>query len=170
MGLRRHLLSSILAATCFVTILQASEPSTGIAAEFRSIQRFLSVANEPLRQYRAFRRLEASNGRFKKEAWLEAWTEVDAAGFRHDIVSQGGSAYIADRVLRAALEGEQALWNDRLSGRSSLTTANYDFIAASVHASGLMRVTLRPKRKDELQLTIESSVCASLFALNRSPK
>jgi hypothetical protein len=150
MDRRRHLLLSILAATCFDMMLQASEPPTAIAEEFRSVQRFLSADHEPLRQYRAFRRLEASNGKFKKEAWLEAWTEVDAAGFRYDIVSEGGSAYIADRVLRAALEGEQAHWNGRLSGRSNLTPANYDFIAASLDASGLMRVTVKPKRKDEL--------------------
>jgi hypothetical protein len=84
---RRNWLLAILAATCFDMILQASEPRMAIAEEFRSVQRFLSADNEPLRQYRAIRRLEASNGKFKKEAWLEAWTEVDAAGFRYDIVS-----------------------------------------------------------------------------------
>ena len=130
--------------------LQASEPPTGIAEEIPSVHRFLSADNEPLRRYRAFRRLEASNEKFKKEASLEAWTEVDAAGFRYDIVSEGGSAYIRDKVLRPALEREKAIWNGRLSGRSSLTTANYDFIAASLDARGLMRVTVKPKRKDEL--------------------
>jgi hypothetical protein len=141
MDRRRNLLVSILAAACFDMILQASDPPMAIEEAFPSVQRFLSADNEPLRQYRAFRRLEASNGKFKKEAWLEAWTEVDAAGFRYDIVNEGGSAYI---------EGEQAHWNGRLSGRSNLTTANYDFIAASLDGSGLMRVTVRPKRKDEL--------------------
>lgn len=150
MDLRPNLLSPMLAAACFVTGLQASKPPADIAEEFRSVQLFLSADNEPLRQYRAFRRLEASNGKFKKEAWLEAWTEVDAAGFRYQIVSEGGSAYIANRVLKAALAGEQALWNGSLSGRSTLTTANYEFVAASRDAGGLMRVTMKPKRKDEL--------------------
>ena len=116
----------------------------------RSVERFLSADHEPLRQYRAFRRLEASNSKFNKEAWMEAWTEGDAAGFRYEIVREGGSAYIGDRVLKAALEREQAVWNGRLSERSNLTTANYDFMAASLDASGLMRVTVKPKRKDEL--------------------
>jgi hypothetical protein len=141
------LFSSMLAATCFVMTLQASEPSPDM---FLSVQRFLSADDEPLRQYRGFRRLEASNGKFNKEAWLEAWTEGDAAGFRYDIVGEGGSAYIGNRVLRAALEREQALWNGRLSGRSNLTTANYEFMTASLDESGLMRVTVKPKRKDEL--------------------
>lgn len=140
----------MLAASCFVVTLRAAEPPTEVAAELRPVQRFLSADNEPLRQYRAFRRLEASNGKFKKEAWLEAWTEMDAAGFRYDIVSEGGSPYILEKVLRPALEREKAIWNGRLSGRSSLTTANYDFIAASLDTSGLMRVTVKPKRKDDL--------------------
>ena len=133
-----------------VMTLQASEPPTRISEELRSVQRFLSTDSEPLREYRAFRRLEASNAKFNKAAWLEAWTEVDAAGFRYDIVSEGGSAYIANRVLRAALEREKTLWNRSLSARANLTTANYDFVRAGLDASGLMKVTVKPKREDEL--------------------
>jgi hypothetical protein len=144
-------------AIAAVMTLQASEPPTSISEELRSVQSLLSTDSEPLREYRAFRRLEASNAKFNKAAWLEAWTEVDAAGFRYDIVNEGGSTYIANRVLRAALESEQAHWNGRLSGRSNLTTANYDFIAASLDASGLMRVTVKPKRKDELLIDALSS-------------
>ena len=90
-----------------VMTLQASGPPTSISEELRSVQSFLSTDSEPLREYRAFRRLEASNAKFNKAAWLEAWTEIDAAGFRYDIVKEGGSAYIANRVLRAALEREK---------------------------------------------------------------
>ena len=140
----------MLGAVGVVVPLLASEPPTNIPEELRSVQRFLYADHEPLREYRAFRRLEASNDKFNKAAWLEAWTEVDAAGFRYDIVSEGGSAYICNRVLRAALEREKALWNSALSARSNLTTANYDFIGASLDASGLMRVTVKPKRQDEL--------------------
>ena len=133
--------------------LQASEPPTNIPEELRSVQRFLSADHEPLREYRAFRRLEASNGKFNKAAWLEAWTEVDTAGFRYDIVSEGGSAYIGNRVLRAALEREKLLWNGSLFARSNLTTANYDFIGAGRDASGLIRVSVKPKRQDELLIS-----------------
>jgi len=137
----------MVVATCFVMTLQASEPPTDM---FRSVQRFLSADHEPLRQYRAFRRLEASNGKFKKEAWLDAWTEVKAAGFQFEIVGEGGSAYVLNRVLKAALERERAIWDDRSPGRSSLTAANYYFIAANPEPGGLMRVTVKPKRRDEL--------------------
>jgi hypothetical protein len=53
-------------------------------------------------------------------------------------------------VLRAALEREKTLWNRSLSARSNLTTANYDFVRAGLDASGLMKVTVKPKREDEL--------------------
>jgi hypothetical protein len=138
----------LLGLISVVTRLQAS--TTNPPEELGAVHRFLVADNEPLREYRAFRRLEASNGKFDKAAWLEAWTEVDAAGFRYDIVSEGGSPYIGKRVLRATLEREKALWNGSLSARSNLTTANYDFISAGLDASGLMRVTVKPKRQDEL--------------------
>jgi hypothetical protein len=141
------LMCSVIGA---VMTLQASEPPTRVSEELRSVQSLLSTDSEPLREYRAFRRLDASNAKFNKAAWLEAWTEVDAAGFRYDIVSEGGSAYIANRVLRAALEREKTLWNRSHSARSNLTAANYDFVRAGLDASGLMKVTVKPKREDEL--------------------
>jgi len=140
----------MLGVISVVVPLQARESPTNTSGALQPVQRFLSADNEPLREYRAFRRLQASNGKFNKAAWLEAWTEVDSAGFRYDIVSEGGSAYIGNRVLRAALDREEALWNGSLSSRSNLTTANYEFIGADLDASGLMRVTVKPKRQDEL--------------------
>jgi hypothetical protein len=153
MNLRPTMVStiwSILATASFVVTLYAREPATTTVEELPVVQRFLSGDNAPLLQYRAFRRLEASNGKFKKEAWLEAWTELDAETFRYEIVSQGGSGYIRNKVLKAALEREQAIWNSPLRKRLSLTTANYEFIAANAEPSGLMRVTVKPKRQDEL--------------------
>lgn len=141
---------TIVATTCFFVTLHTRESPTATAEEVPAVQRFLSGDNAPLLQYRAFRRLEASNGKFRKEAWLDAWTEVDAAGFRYEIVGHGGSAYIHNRVLKAALEREQALWNRRLTARSSFTPANYEFIGAALEPGGLTRVTVKPKRQDEL--------------------
>jgi len=139
-----------IATTCLAMTLHAWASPTGAPEELPAVQRFLSGENEPLQHYRAFRRLEASNGKFKKEAWLDAWTEVTATGFRFEIVREGGSAYVRDRVLKAALEREQAIWDGRPTGRSSLTAANYYFIAANPEPGGLMRVTVKPKRRDEL--------------------
>jgi hypothetical protein len=140
----------LIATTCLAISLHAWASPTSAPEELPAVQRFLSGENEPLQQYRAFRRLEASNGKFKKEAWLDAWTEVNAAGFRFQIVREGGSEYVRNRVLKAALERERAIWNGRLAERSSLTAANYYFIAANPEPGGLMRVTVKPKRQDEL--------------------
>ena len=118
--------------------------------EFPAVQRFLTGDDAPLLRYRAFRRLEASNDKFKKDAWLEAWTEADETGFRYEVVSQGGSEYIGNRVLKKALERERAMWNGRLGARSNLTTENYQFIAAHTEPDGLIRVKVKPKREDDL--------------------
>jgi hypothetical protein len=147
---RHHPAIWIVATTCLVVIVHARGSATRPVEELPLVQRFLLGDNAPLLQYRAFRRLEASNDKFKKDAWLDVWTEVDASGFRYEIVGQGGSEYVRNRVLRPALEREQAIWNGRLTARSSLTTANYDFIDASTGPTGLLRVTVKPKRRDDL--------------------
>ena len=50
-----------------------------------------ALDDTPLTQYRAFRRMHATNEKFNQEAWLEAWTELDQKGFRYEIVSTRGS-------------------------------------------------------------------------------
>src|SRR5262245_11025327 len=71
------------------------------------VQRFLDRRDEPLTSYRALRRLEAHNPRYKKHGWIEVWTTLDArSGFTFEIVAEGGSPYVRDKVLRKALERE----------------------------------------------------------------
>jgi hypothetical protein len=140
----------MVAVTCLIVVVQAQGAATSDVEEFPSVQRFLSGDEAPLQRYRAFRRLEASNDKFKKDAWLEVWTEADETGFRYEIVRQGGSEYIGNRVLKKALEREQAIWNGRLAPRSSLTRDNYQFIAAHREPEGLIRVRVKPKREDDL--------------------
>lgn len=102
-------------------------------------------------EYRALRRLEAQNPKFKQSAWMIAWTEYDHVnGFRYQIVDEGGSSYIRTKVLRAALEGEQKIWADREPQKASLNHDNYLFDPADSAPDGLASVTVRPKRKDVL--------------------
>ena len=49
-----------------VMTLQASEPPTSISEEV-PVHSFLSTDSEPWREYRAFRRLEASNAKYNKQ-------------------------------------------------------------------------------------------------------
>lgn len=107
------------------------------------------IRDEPLRQYRAYRRLHARSERFDQEGWLEAWTELDEHGFRFEIVSERGSEKVRNSVLKAVLKREQELLAAGESARSALTTANYEF-GEAVEENGLRYVALKPKRKDTL--------------------
>jgi hypothetical protein len=108
-----------------------------------------AIRDEPLRQYRAYRRLHARSERFDQEGWLEAWTELDERGFRYQIVSERGSDKVRNRVLRAVLKREQELAAEGEDGRGALTAANYHF-GEAVEEDGLRYVPLKPKRKDTL--------------------
>jgi hypothetical protein len=129
-------------------------PSNGLGVQTSQptvLQRFLARAEEPPVEYRALRRLEAQNSKFKQSAWMLAWTEYDHVnGFRYQIVDEGGSGYIRNKVLRAALEGEQKIWADREPQKASFNHDNYLFEAGEAAADGLASVGVRPKRKDVL--------------------
>ena len=93
--------------------------------------------------------MHARNEHFGQEAWLEAWTEFDDRGFRYTIVSETGSDYIRNRVLKAVLKREQELVADGDCRRSELTPDNYEFQDVQ-QGDGERYVTLKPKRKDVL--------------------
>ena len=106
---------------------------------------------ESLTQYRAFRRMHARSENFGQEGWLEAWTELDARGFRYQIVSERGSDAIRSRVLKALLKREQELIEEGDPRRAALTHDNYDFQDAT-QGDGEQYVQIKPKRKDVLLL------------------
>ena len=108
-----------------------------------------SLRDQPLKQYRAYRRMHARNEHFNQEGWLEAWTEMDERGFRYNIVSESGSDYIRGKVLKAVLKREQELVADGDCQRSEFTPENYEFQEASP-GDGERYVTIKPKRKDVL--------------------
>jgi hypothetical protein len=112
-------------------------------------ERFLAAREEPLTQYRAYRRLHARSEKFGQEAWMEAWTELDRQGFRYTVVSEKGSDYIRNKVLRVVLNREQEMVAAGDCGRSELTSDNYAFEAAP-RAMGEQYVLIKPKRKDVL--------------------
>lgn len=108
-----------------------------------------SVRDEPLTQYRAYRRLHARSQRAGQEGWLEAWTELDSGGFRYQVMSERGSGQVCNRVLRAMLKREQELMVAGDGSRSALTAANYEFGEPDVQGE-VWYVPLKPKRKDTL--------------------
>src|SRR5437763_6378458 len=107
-------LAAGMVVACAVANVRAV-PSDGLVLQISHptvLQRFLTRAEEPPVEYRALRRLEADNTKFKQSAWMVAWTEFDRVnGLRYQIVDEGGSSYIRSKVLRAALDGEQKIWH-----------------------------------------------------------
>jgi hypothetical protein len=138
---------TVCAASAVAGVRAAAPPPQHASA----LQRFLARAEEPTVEYRALRRLEASNPHFQKSAWMTAWTEYDRAnGFRFTVVAEGGSGYIRSRVLRAALEGEQKIWANHEPQKASLSLDNYTFDDDVPDADGLAAVGVKPRRKDVL--------------------
>ena len=118
--------------------------------ESPTANRFLAQPDEPLTRYRALRRMHASSERFDQEAWVEAWTELDEHGFRYEIVSERGSDYARNKVLKPLLNREQELVAAGHAERSTLSPDNYEFADGKVTPEGLRYVLLKPKRKDVL--------------------
>jgi hypothetical protein len=133
-------------------ILLAQEPDGEPCAPSDPIvTRFLGREDESLHAYRARRRLEARNRRFRKEAWLEARTWLDPEkGFHFEVVAEGGSKYIRNRVLRRALETEQRTIAEGKTGRAALSETNYEFVGADPAEGGRLLLYIKPRRKDIL--------------------
>lgn len=108
------------------------------------------LQDSPLTDYRAFRRMQASNEKFNQEAWLDAWTERDASGFRYEIVSARGSEYILNKVLKTMLAREQELIASGQEERAELSAENYEFAAGHAGDRNVQYVMLKPRRKDML--------------------
>jgi hypothetical protein len=92
--------------------------------------------------YVAVRRLEAENPKSGRVGWLEARTALQRGGtLQVDILAEGGSESIRNRVLRATLKAEQAV-------ASSLdhADARYECGVARLDSSGLLRLPVRPIR------------------------
>lgn len=106
----------------------------------------------PVRSYVAIRRLESTNERHKKDAWLIARTELREDGaFTWTILGEGGSEMIRKRVLREALEREAEAHLDGRVRRGGLTPDNYVFGAPAPAAGGLT-VGLVPRRREDMLL------------------
>jgi hypothetical protein len=94
--------------------------------------------------------MHAQSEHFGQEGWIEAWTEMNGLNFTYTIVSEKGSDYIRNKVLKAVLKREQELVADGDCSRSELTPENYTFENESGSGDGERYVTLKPKRKDVL--------------------
>jgi hypothetical protein len=99
----------------------------------------------PQRPYVAFRRLEAENTKSGKQAWMEVRTTLGSDGLLAvEVLAEGGSEQIRNKVLRGVLESERSLVAKRVRGHVIAQTASYECAEPEHDASGLLRVALKP--------------------------
>lgn len=142
----------LVSQVLFAHVATAARGASAGTAASGIVERFLTGPQE-LTSYRALRTLEAEARGGKMHARMTAWTSLDDSGaFQYSIVEESGSGMIRDKVLRAALEAERQMRVNRDVARGELTVDNYDFDAGAEAEDGLIRVGIRPKRRDTMLL------------------
>ena len=127
-------------------VLPAREP----AAATNPLSAFFNRNDQPLKQYRAYRRMHAAADKGNHEAWMEAWTELKDGHFSYQVVNERGSDLVRGKVLKAMLEREEELVNSGNTDKGELTSDNYEFSEAGRNSEGSHVVEIKPKRKDVL--------------------
>lgn len=138
-------LATSFAVLCSLGTLFASGSTT---SDFERIVARFNTSAAPV--YRAYRRLEAGSPGSSRQGWLEAWTEYrPATGLAVDVVGEGGSEYVRNKVLRGVLKSEQELIAHGKPLRASLDANNYEFEDGGITDGGLQRISLKAARKSE---------------------
>jgi hypothetical protein len=147
---RRALFGLLSLVACFTLAVESAERTETMPAGVQpALERFLARPDEPITQYRARRTLEGHNPRFKMDGAIEAITELSANGrFSYTIVSETGSDYIRDRVLRPLLETEAKVLASGDPSRSALTTDNYEIGGGELAEPGIVKLFAKPRRKE----------------------
>jgi hypothetical protein len=141
-----------------VVAVLARQPATSAlsaaqdpAARAAVVDRFLTDTQSPLVRYCAIRRLSVAARGGKMTATMTARTTLSPEeGFRYEILQEDGSSMLRSRVLRGVLDAEGDAKRRDQGSHGALTAANYEFTAADATPEGLLRVGIRPKRKDSL--------------------
>ena len=103
------------------------------------------------RPHVAFRRLEADNPKSGRQGWMEVRTTLGNDGLLSvEVLSEGGSDYIRNKVLRAALQREQDLIAKRVKEHESSAPDVTSCGEPQPDESGLLRVAIgNTGRKDD---------------------
>jgi len=114
-----------------------------------ALERFIARPDEPIKEYRAIRHMEAENHRFNLRGSLDAVTSLDADGhFSYTILREEGSDYVRSKVLRPVLENEEKLFATTDPSRAALTPLNYELNAAEPAEPGVVRLLAKPRRRE----------------------
>lgn len=140
---------AVLCGLVSVAALSTAETAPSPAATVEPLlHRFLARADEPLVEYRGSRHLEARNDRLNLDAWMDVATELGQAGFRYRVTREGGSDAIRGRVFRSLLDNEVEAFASGDAARSSFTATNYDLTLGEPSEPGLVKLLVRPRRRD----------------------
>jgi hypothetical protein len=141
------------------SVVETRDPGSAAMEEFLS-------RSQVAHQYRALRHLEASGG--GQRGWLDARTHfAPDTGMQYEVTAEGGSGYIRSRVLRPLLQQEQELIAAGRTGSVALDVSNYQFSLAGETADGLVRVAMRPLRRDRALIAGELVLAAHTGELLR---
>jgi hypothetical protein len=115
------------------------------------VDKFLAAGNGSLVSYEARRVMNVVARGGKMQAMLVARTTLDTEGrFSYAILEETGSGFLRSRVLHPILEAEQEAKRRAQGTHGALTPANYTFTIEDTTPDGLLRVGIKPKRKDDL--------------------
>jgi hypothetical protein len=152
--MRREQWSRLSGVTALMTLLVCAAAGSVVALADGGFRGDASPSvlqpQEPLLQYRAFRRMHAWSPRVDKEAWLDAWTELRNGRFRYQVVAERGAGSVRDRVLHKILEHEQKFVAEGRVDEADFTRENYEFADGGIAADGSRYLLLKPRRKDVL--------------------
>jgi hypothetical protein len=143
------LLAAMLVQTTewFVAPSQAQERVDGDGV----LARFLAGNDHSLLSYEAVRKLEVVARGGKMTAFMTARTSLDEDnGFQFHVIEESGSGLLRSRVLHPVLEAERQAKQRQRGRAGALTLANYAFTVDEITPDGLLRVAIKPKRRDEL--------------------
>jgi hypothetical protein len=146
--MRRALATSALLPALLLCDISISADKLDESQVPHVLQRFLTTVEQGPTAYRALRRMEVRNDRLSEAAWMSVWTEADESGFHYEIVGEGGSGHVRERVFVQALETERTMWG--AGDRGAFTLANYTFEDRGAEPTGLAWIGVTPRRKDVL--------------------
>lgn len=113
-----------------------------------AVSRFLARREPPIASALALRHLIATTRGGSMSGWIDACTALDGNALRYWIIAEGGSGAVRKRALVAALEGEMKA-RKQAGTRAALDPVNYEF-TPEIAEEGLLRVGLKPRRKDTM--------------------
>jgi hypothetical protein len=121
-----------VALVCVTAVTRAENAAIPLASPntteiVRQMQQHNQARTDGLRQYKALRHYQVQyKGLTTLDAKMDVEVSYDAlSGKSFHIVSQSGSGFLCDKVLKRAVESEREAGHDK--GATALTEANYRF-------------------------------------------